>query len=227
MKPFGANPSASGALLSAKAAKTDDQTIANLIFEARVPRKDVARVYFKLMGHALPADEKLAKAYVRRTLQRARIDEKRRAKRDRAFSWHPQSAVWDKLTLDQIHPDDVERKQTMHALIQTGIALLSPHYRSLVRAWLDRSAKNNVTEIHESLPQSCGFGAYHCKNKAFATLTRIVSGLAVATGNSELRPDDAAKCSGRRPGSRSRQENATAISKNLASARSEGRGGNS
>jgi hypothetical protein len=227
MKPFGSDPSAMGALLSAKAAKTDEQTIANLIFAARVPRKHVGRVYLKLAAHALPADEGQAKRYVGQTLKRALIDKERRRRRDPASPCPPQSALWDALALSQVQPDDVERKKTQRALLQIGIALLPPHQRDLVRAWLARSDQSNVTEIHESLPQTCGFGAYHCKNKAFARLSRIVSGLAVATGNSELRPDGAAKGSGRRPGSRSRQENARAIFKNLAGARLERRGGNS
>ncbi len=171
-----------------KTTKTDNKTIANLIFAAGVPRKYVGRVYLKLAGHALPTDEDEAKAYIRRTLQHALIDKERRRMRDRALSWDPQSALWDTLAFNQIRPDDVERKRTLRALIQTGIALLSLHQRDLVRAWVDRSDENNVFEIHEVLQQTCGYGAYHCKNKAFARLTRIVSGLAAATGNSDLRP---------------------------------------
>ena len=243
MRPFGPDPSIIAGLLSApssvapktesdgagcvpeatktlpgnaatKTTKTDNKTIANLIFAAGIPRKYFGRVYLKLAGHALPTDEDKAKAYVRRTLQRVLIDEERRRIRDRALPWDPLSALWDALTFNQIRPDDVERKKTLRALIQTGIALLSPHQRNLVRAWVDRSDENNVLEIHEALPQTCGYGAYHCKNTAFASLTRIVSGLAAATGNSDLRPNGARKCSRRRLEFRSRQENTTAIFKN-------------
>jgi hypothetical protein len=171
-----------------KTAKTDGKTIAHLILAAGVPREHVGRVYLKLAGHALPTDEDEAKAYIRRTLQRAIIDTERRRIRDPALSWDPLSALWDALAFNQIRPDDVEHKKTLRALIQTGIALLSLHQRNLVRAWVDRSDENNVPKIHEVLQQTCGCGAYHCKNKAFARLTRIVSGLAAATGNSDLRP---------------------------------------
>ena len=198
-------------------AKTDNKTIANLIVAAGVPRKYFGRVYLKLASHALPTDEDKAKAYVRRTLQRALIDEERRRIRDRALSWHPLSALWDALAFNEIRPDDVERKKTLRALIQTGIALLSPHQRNLVRAWVDRSDENNVLEIHEALPQTCGYGAYHCKNTAFASLTRIVSGLAAATGNSDLRPNGARKCSRRRLEFRSQKKTRRRFSKIPAS----------
>ncbi|MBN2576221.1 MAG: hypothetical protein JXP73_16795 [Deltaproteobacteria bacterium] len=214
MKPSGSAP-------STVAAKIDDKAIANLIFAAGIPRKHVGSVYLKLAGHALSLDEREAKSYVSRTHRHALIDEKRRHRRHPVLPLDPLSAVWDALAHDQIRPDDVERKKTLQALMQTGIALLSPHQRSLVRAWMDRSHEENVTEIHEALPQPCGLGAYHCKNMAFANLTRIVSGLAVATGNSDLRPAGAAACAGRRPGLRSRQKNARAIFKNPTGARLE------
>lgn len=211
------------ALLSAKTAKTDKKTIANLILAAGVPRKYVGRVYFKLAKHALPTDEDKAKAYIRRTLKNVLIDiarEQRRI-RDRALSLDPLSALWD--AFNQIRPDDVERKKTLRALIQTGIALLSLHERGFVRAWVDRSDENNVSEIHKALQQTCGHGAYHCKKKAFANLTRIVSGLAAATGNSDLRHNDGRKCSWCRTEFRSRQRNTTAIFKNPGGGRLQGR----
>ena len=207
---------------TSKTDKTDNKTIANLIFAAGVPRKYVGRVYLKLAGHVLPTDENGAKAYIRRTLQCAIIDTERRRMRDPALSWDPLSAVWDALAFNQIRPDDVEHKKTLRALIQTGLALLSPHQRNLVRAWVDRSDENNVPEIHGVLPQACGYGAYHCKKKAFARLTRIVSGLAVATGNSDLRHNDGRKCSRRRTEFRSRQRNTTAIFKNPGVGRLQG-----
>jgi hypothetical protein len=142
------------------------------------------------------------------------------------LSWDPLSAVWGALAFNQIRPDDVEHKKTLRALIQTGLALLSPHQRNLVRAWVDRSDENNVPEIHGVLPQTCGYGAYHCKNKAFASLTRIVSGLAAATGNSDLRHNDGRKCSRRRTEFRSRQRNTTAIFKNPDVVRLQRREGN-
>jgi hypothetical protein len=214
------------ALLSAKTTKTDDKTVANLIFAAGVPRKHVGKVYLKLSGRALPADKEEAKAYIGQTFKRTLIDEERRSVRDRLVPANPLSVVWDKLALDQVRPDDVERKNTLQALLQTGIALLSPHQRNLVRAWMDRSDRNNVTEIHAALPQACGHGAYHCKNKAFARLTRIVSGLAMATGNSDLRPSGPRERSRRGLESRSRQKNATSILKNSACVRFVGGEGN-
>jgi|GEM_PF-2587902 hypothetical protein len=217
----------SGAIdATAKTTETDSRTIAKLIFAAGVPRKYVGKVYLKLADHDLPTDEDRAKAYIHRTLRHAIIDIDREQHRihDLALSWNPQSALWD--AFNQIRPDDVERKKTFRALIQTGIALLSPHQRSLVRAWVDRSDENNVCEIHAALQQTCGYGAYHCKKKAFANLTRIVSGLAAATGNSDLRDNDGRKCSRRRLEFRSRQRNTTAIFKNPGVGRLEQRGGN-
>ena len=197
-----------------KTTKTDNQTIANLIIAAGVPPKDVGRVYLKLAGRVLPTDKHRAKAYIGRTLKHARIDEERWLLHDRAIPCDPLSALWDALALNQIRPGDGERQRTQRALLETGIALLSPHQRSLVRAWVDRSDENNVCEIHAALQQTCGYGAYHCKKKAFANLTRIVSGLAAATGNSDLRDNDGRKCSRRRLEFRSRQKSTTAIFKN-------------
>ncbi len=176
---------------TAKTTKTDNQTIANLIFAAGVPPKDVGRVYIKLAGRVLPTDRHRAKAYIGRTLKHARIDEARWHLRNPAVPCDPLSALWDALVLNQDRPGDGERNSTLRTLMETGIALLSPHQRSLVRAWMARSGENNLVEIHEALPQICGHGAYHCKNKAFARLTRIVAGLAAATGNLDLRPSGA------------------------------------
>ena len=202
-----------------KTTKTDNQTIANLIFAAGVPSKDVGRVYLKLAGRVLPTDKHRAKAYIGRTLKHARIDEERWLLHDRAIPCDPLSALWDALALNQIRPGDGERQRTLRALLETGIALLSPHQRSLVRAWMARSGENNVVEIHAALPQFCGHGAYHCKNKAFARLTRIVAGLAAATGNLDLRPSGARKYSRHKQELRSRQKSTIAIFKKPGGAR--------
>ena len=82
-----------------------------------------------------------------------------------------------------------------------------------------RSSENNVVEIHAALPQICGHGAYHCKNKAFARLTRIVAGLAAATGNLDLRPSGARKYSRHKQELRSRQKSTIAIFKKPGGAR--------
>jgi hypothetical protein len=198
-------------------AKTDKRTIADLIFAAGVPPEDAGVVYLKLASRALPEDEHQAKAYIRRTLQRARIDEERRHLHDRLTYWDPLSARWDVLVANQFPADDGELKWTLHVLVQMGITLLPPHQRSLVRAWMARSGENNVVDIHEALPKSCGQGAYHCKNKAFTHLTRIVAGLATAMGW-DLRLGSASERSRRERELRARQRG-TAILKKPGGAR--------
>jgi hypothetical protein len=199
--------------------------IANLIFAARVPRKHVGGLYLKLAGHALPSDEREAKGYVGQALRHALIDEERRRTRNPVAPWDPLSGLSNALAANPIRPDDLERQKTLRALLQTGIALLPPHQRSLVRAWMERSDRNNMTAIHGALPQPCRYGAYHCKNRAIARLTRIVSGLAVASGNPDLCPDAPGKQPRRGQGSRAREKTA-AFSKNPAGVRSERGEGN-
>jgi hypothetical protein len=166
-----------------------NEALARRLVAARVPREALGEVYLKLAYRDLPDDDKQAKRYVDRTARHVFIDEVRDGTRNHVFACDPFGTFWETFARDPLISAWWDSEHTLvrdklHVLVEIGIALLSPHERSLVRQWAMRSDhhKPSVIEIHENLEEPCGRGAHLCRRTTFDKLMRIVRGLATETG---------------------------------------------
>jgi hypothetical protein len=156
-----------------------DADLAALIDQAKVARELWSPVFFKLRGKPTPAPARVGMAYVRSTAFTCRMNEYRRARRERTFGYDPDNAVWDTWATKpevEIDVDNPAVRETLYELIRSGVADLTQHEACLILEWAFDSTGRTIPQIHDDVG-ACSANPFRCRVLALEKILRHVEAI--------------------------------------------------